>query len=273
VSVLAALVLWLAQVGPVVPLPDPTPARPPEAVVREARPNATSSGASAPRPAARRPAPAALDEMRRDPDYRYDRPVAEQPSALERLLAWIGENLLEPLLRFSGTRGGTGFWLVVAALVLLAVALRVTQTGLGGVFGRRGPALTDGADPLLGIDDIATVDLPALLATAVARREWRAAVRLRYLVALQRLDALGLAEWAPDKTNRTFVREATTRGGADVGRAFGDVTQAFETVWYGGVDVDAARWARVGARFDRLDEALAAHARTGSRRSLATAAA
>ena len=270
-SAFAALVFWLAQVGPVVPLPAPTPARPPEAVVRDARPRAAPGGASAPRPAARRPAPAALAELRRDPAYRYDRPVAEQPSVLERLMAWIGENLLGPLFRFSATDGGTGFWLVVAALVLLAVALRVTQTGLGGVFGRRSSALADGADPLLGVADIASVDLPALLAAAVARREWRAAVRLRYLVALQRLDALGLAEWAPDKTNRTFVREATARGGADVGRAFGDVTRAFETVWYGGAGVDAARWARVGDRFDGLDAALAEHARTGSRRPLVAA--
>ncbi|HEX8297643.1 MAG TPA: DUF4129 domain-containing protein [Rubricoccaceae bacterium] len=269
-SGLAALVLWLAQVGPVVPLPDPTPARPPDAVAEAPRPTPASEGTQAPSPSGPRPAPPALAEMQRDPDYRYDRPVAEQPSALERLMAWIGEHLLAPFFRFSTTRGGQGFWLVVAALVLLAVALRVTQTGLGGLFTRRGLALTDGADPLVGVDDIATVDLPALLAAAVAQREWRAAVRLRYLVALQRLDAADLVAWAPDKTNQTFVREATARGGADLGRAFSDVTRAFETVWYGGISVDAARWTRVGTRFERLDAALAALPRSGARRPLTT---
>ena len=201
--------------------------------------------------------PGALDAIRRDPVYRYDRPVAEQPTLRERLGRWLVEHVLEPFFRFSGSRGGQGFWLIVAALVMLAVALRLTQTGLSGLFGRRQTAAGDGADPLLGVTDIAAVDLPALLDAAVARGAWREAVRLRYLVALQRLDAAGLVEWSPDTTNRAFVRQATARGGADVGRAFSDVTRAFDTVWYGGLSVDAARWARVAARYDRLDAALA----------------
>ena len=196
--------------------------------------------------------------MRRDPRYRYDRPVAEGPTLGERVMTWLWEYVLAPFFRFSGSRGGQGFWLVAAALVLLAVALRVTQTGIGGLFGRRQRTITDGADPLLGVADIADVDLPTLLDAAVARGAWREAVRLRYLVALQRLDAAGIVAWSPDTTNRAFVRQASARGGAAVGRAFSDVTRAFDTVWYGGLSVDAARWARVAARYDRLDAALAA---------------
>ncbi len=248
-----ALLLALAQVGPV--LPTPSPARPPEAAQTDA-PVRREPG-RAPQPAARRPAPDALGAMRRDPDYRYDRPVAEGPTLGERVTRWFFENVLAPFFRFSGSRGGQGFWFVVAALVLLAVALRVTQTGIGGLFGRRQKTIADGADPLLGVTDIAAVDLPALLDAAVARGAWREAVRLRYLVALQRLDAAGVVAWSADTTNRAFVRQATARGGADVGRAFADVTRAFDTVWYGGLSVDAARWARVDARYDRLDAALA----------------
>ncbi len=254
-----ALLLLLAQplaAQPTIPLPDAAPALPPEATLAP-RLQPTPPAARAPRPAAERPVPDALAEMRQDPRYRYDRPVAERPSLWARFWTWVVEKVLMPLFQASGTRGGQGFWLVVAVLVLAAVAFRLTQTGLGGIFGRRSRTTGDGVDPLLGVDDIATVDLPALLDAALARREWRAAVRLRYLVALQRLDARGLVQWTRDKTNRTFVREAQSRGGADIGRAFSDVTRAFETVWYGGATVDAARWARIDARFERFDAALA----------------
>lgn len=251
-----ALVLVLAQT-PLAPSPlaPPRPALPPAAAEVPVR---TRGPLRAPLPGAVRPLPdSALAAVRADPAYRYDAPEAEQPSLLDRFWRWVARTFLAPLARGSSTRAGQGVWLTVAVLVLAAVAVRLFQTGLGGVFGRRGPAATDGADPLLGVDDIAAVDLAGLLAGALARDDWRAAVRLRFLVALQRLDARGTVAWSRDKTNQAFVREATARGGADVGRALGDVTRAFESVWYGGLAVDAARWRRVEARFERLDGLLA----------------
>ena len=205
-----------------------------------------------------RPLPdSALAAIRADPAYRYDAPEAEKPSLWALFQRWIFENIILPLLKGSSTRAGQGVWGILAVLVLLAVAAALYYAGLGGVFGRRDARAGDGADPLLGIDDIATVDLEALLAGATARQDWRAAVRLRYLVTLQRLNARGLVAWSRDKTNRAFVREAATRGGIDVGCALGDVTRAFEVVWYGGLGVDAARWARIAERFERLEAAVA----------------
>lgn len=255
-----ALILAQAPLAPPALRPDaPRPALPPastEAPVRTRQPARQSL--RAPRAGAVRPLPdSALAAVRADPAYRYDAPEAEQPSLLDRFWAWVTRTFLAPLARGSATRAGQGVWLTVAVLVLAAVAVRLFQTGLGGVFGRRGPAPIDGADPLLGVDDIAEVNLAGLLAQALARDDWRAAVRLRFLVALQRLDARGTVAWSRDKTNQAFVREATARGGADVGRALGDVTRAFESVWYGGLAVDAARWRRVEARFERLDGLLA----------------
>ncbi len=256
---LALLLLLAAPAAaqPRVPLPEAAPALPPEATLApRARPEAAA--ARAPRPAMERPVPDALAGMRQDARYRYDRPVAERPSLWERFWTWVFETLIAPLLQASGTRSGQGFWVVVAVLVLAAVAFRLTQTGIGGIFGRRSATDGDGVDPLLGVEDIATVNLPALLTAALAKREWRAAVRLRYLESLQRLDRRGLIAWSRDKTNRTFVREAQSAGGLDVGRDFSDVTRAFETVWYGGLPVDERLWARIDARFERLDAALAA---------------
>lgn len=242
------LLLALAQV---------TPGPPPiEAPPRVEAPRAVAPR-RAPRPGAVRPLPdSALAAVRADPRYRYDDPEAERPSLRERIWAWILEHLLSPVARGSVTPTGQFVWAALAGLVLAAVAVRLFTTGVGGLFGRRGPRAADPADPLLGAEAIEDVDLPSLLGAAIARREWRAAVRLRYLVALQRLDARGVVAWSRDKTNRAFVREATVRGGADVGRAFGDVTRAFETVWYGGLSVDEARFAQIEARFDRLDAAL-----------------
>ena len=251
-----ALLLLLAQVPTVAPAP---PTLPPAAIPEDRTPNRRPSVRNVPQRLAARPVPdSALAALRADPAFQYDRPVAEQPSLADRFWRWVWENVLGPFLRASSTRTGQGLWLLAAVAVMVAVGLRLFGTGVGGLFGRRDAAPGDAADPLLGVTDIGRVDLAALLADALGRRDWRAAVRLRYLVALQRLDARGLVAWGRDKTNRTLVREAAARGGADVGRAFGDVTRAFESVWYGGLAVDSARWARVDARFERLDAAVAA---------------
>ena len=256
---LAVLLVLLAQTVPGAP---PASPEPPNRTVTVPPPHAR-----APRPAAVRAVPdSALAAIRADPAFRYDRPVAEQPSLADRFWRWVGENVLGPLLRGSGSTAGQAFWLVAALLVLAAAGAYLFRHGVGGIFGRRDlPA--DAEDPLLGVADIATVDLAALLAAALARTDWRAAVRLRYLVALQRLDARGLVRWSRDKTDRAFVREATLAGGADVGRAVGDVVRAFQIVWYGGLAVDAARWARADARFARLDAAVEALPRGAARAS------
>lgn len=242
-----ALLLLLAQPA--------APSAPPDETRAETRTEARTP--SAPRSVAVRTVPdSAVVAIQTDPRYQYDAPEAEQPSLRERIWNWILKHLLAPVARGSATPVGRAVWIALALLVLGAVAVRLFTTGAGGLFGRRGPRARDAADPLLGAEAIEDVDLQSLLADAVARSDWRAAVRLRYLVALQRLDARGVVQWSPDKTNRTFVREASARGGADVGRAFGDVTRAFETVWYGGADVSAPRYARIEARFERLGAAL-----------------
>ncbi|HEX8385315.1 MAG TPA: DUF4129 domain-containing protein [Rubricoccaceae bacterium] len=257
-SALALLVAAPVALAQTPPLPVAPPASPPVTVGPD-RSGSPTGAALAPRPAGPRPAPdSALAVLQADPAFQYDRPVAEQPSLADRFWRWLAEHVLGPILQGSTTRAGQGAWLVLAVLVLVAVALRLFRAGLGGVFGRRDRAASDAADPLLGVEDIAAVDLDALLADAVAQTDWRAAVRLRYLVALQQMDGRGLIRWGRDKTNRALVREAAARGGADVGRAFADVTRAFESVWYGGLAVDAGRWARVDARFRRLDDAVAA---------------
>ena len=208
-------------------------------------------------PARPRPVPDELADLRDDPAFQYDRPEAEAPSFWDRFWAWIARTFFRPIRQGVESKPTQWALMALAVCAFLYVLLRVLRGEGSGLFGRRDLARSDASDPLLDVDDIEAVDLGSRLAEALRSADHRAAVRLRYLLALQRLAERDHIEWARDKTNRTYVVEARQSGGAELGRAFADVTRVFDHVWYGGLAVDAARYGRFAARFDRLDGLLA----------------
>ncbi len=196
-----------------------------------------------------RPAPARLGAYRADPDFQYDNPQAEGPSLGERVWVWLRRTVWDPV-RENTTADGR--WAVVVALAvgLLGWAVsRLLRAEGGGVFARQRGG-TGTAGPLLDVDDIAVVDLGTRLRHALAAGDHRQAVRVRYLVLLQALDAAGALVWRRDKTNRQYVAEVAA---ADPAHAapFARATRAFDAVWYGERPVPPALYAELAPVFDR----------------------
>ena len=80
-------------------------------------------------------------------------------------------------------------------------------------------------------------DLERFLREALERKEYRAAVRIYYLLALNRLNERGLIRWERDKTNRSYLNELSD---ADLRNRFGDLTLTYEVMWYGEAPIDEA---------------------------------
>lgn len=201
------------------------------------------------------PIPAVVDAYRADPDFQYDTPRAEGPSLMERFWRWFGRTVMAPL--FENTSADGRRWV----LVLLAVAAlgwafsRILQADGGGVFSRGGAARGE-VGGLLDAEDIAEVDLGTRLADALARDDHREAVRVRYLLLLQALDAAGAIAWRRDKTNRQYIAEVRASA-ADRARPFARATRVFDAVWYGERPVPPALYAKLAPLFDRAAPRLA----------------
>ena len=193
--------------------------------------------------------PPALDAYRADPDFQYDRPEAAGPSLWDRFWAWVRRTLWDPVANNTTV----GFWqwtlTLLAVGVLGWVVTRLLRAEGSGVFGRSAPAAA-GA-PLLDVEDIGTVDLGAALDRAVGAHDWRQAVRLRYLLALQALDAGGALVWRRDKTNREYAAEVAAAA-PDLARPFRQATHAFDAVWYGDRPVSDRLYERLAPTFDRI---------------------
>lgn len=78
-------------------------------------------------------------------------------------------------------------------------------------------------------------DLDRFLREALKRKEHRAAVRIYYLLALNRLNERGLIRWERDKTNRSYLNELSD---ANLRNRFGDLTLTYEVMWYGEAPID-----------------------------------
>lgn len=194
------------------------------------------------------PAPAVLDAYRADPAFQYDDPQAEGPSLWEQVLRWLRRTLWDPV--FENTTPDLRRYVLIALAVLAlgwAVA-RLLRVEGAGVFARRSDP-GGGAGPLLDAEAIAEVDLATRLRAALGAGDHREAVRVRYLLLLQALDASGALAWRRDKTNRQYVAEvrASRPGRA---RTFARATRVFDAVWYGERPVSPALYAELAPLFD-----------------------
>lgn len=96
--------------------------------------------------------------------------------------------------------------------------------------------------PAIRYDAIETIeekmhelDLQGLLNEALAQKNFRIALRIRFLILIKYLNDKGEIHWTKEKTNWDYVRETKTRLTAD---AFKHAVIHFEKVWYGEYPLD-----------------------------------
>lgn len=103
------------------------------------------------------------------------------------------------------------------------------------------------------IDDIEDVDFSALLKTAITSGDYRLAIRVQYLMSLQKLTSKGFISWAKEKTNRHYVREVEK---LSLSTQFKNASRVFEYIWYGNITVDRDAYEKYLSFFDQLNSQL-----------------
>ena len=210
-------------------------------------------------PVAPRPLPAdVLDELRADPDYRYDGDAQTAVSWDEQLRRWLMDRLralFEGADEAQVSRVVNWVLYGLAALIVGWALLKLIRMDGTSPLARGGPA---GAAP----DDHADAGRPAddltrLLDDAARGGRYREAVRWQYLRLLGTLGRAGLLDLQPSKTNRRYRADLA---GHAFGPDFARASRLFDRVVYGGVEVDAARYAAVAERLSAAEEKLAEYA-------------
>lgn len=98
-------------------------------------------------------------------------------------------------------------------------------------------------------EHIERVDLDQFIRNALARNNYRIAVRYMYLKVLKELSIRNLISWHFDKTNGDYYEEIEDPQLKD---NFKKVSYLYDHVWYGEFDLDAGGFANAQLDFDRF---------------------
>lgn len=173
---------------------------------------------------------AALRERQAERPYQYGQEPLPDPASAEG-----------PLSDQALTRWRWVMYAVVG-LGLISLAVLILRRTLVRESRTLTPAVPEGhEDP----EDIRQIDLEAALPQAIARRDYRLAVRLLFLDSLRHLTERGHIDWQPHKTNHAYWQElsAAWRG------EFGELLRTYEYVWYGQFELSEAQYERLARRF------------------------
>lgn len=174
----------------------------------------------------------ALDSYRSQQAFRYE---TDTPPEQMGIWQWIKYKLGEMLSKFFGTKGGSRVMdFVLYGFMIFAIVAIVLN--LAGIDLRR--FLVSDARvvsmPYVSEENIRELNIDELIAEAVARGEWRLAVRYQYLKALRLMADRELIHWRAGKTNMDYYNELR---GDHMRKAFLTATDDFENVWYGNSEV------------------------------------
>ncbi|CAM3701778.1 DUF4129 domain-containing protein [Pontibacter korlensis] len=203
----------------------------------------------------RQPDTALLEKMRADKEFQYYEEVPTGETFWERLKYRIQQWLREVLYKGQAS----GFWevllylLIAAAIVLIVIKMQ--HVDVGSLLGKKASNTETPYDVFE--ENIHELDLKALIAEAVEQHDYRKAVRLHYLQSLKHLTDMGLIQWKPGKTNRSYIAEIQDDG---VRREFEQLTGMFEYVWYGGAALGDGLFSSARAEFTQFDNLVKQHA-------------
>jgi hypothetical protein len=188
---------------------------------------------------------ARLNELRQDPAFQYGPRVDIERSLWERFWEWLARQLApEPGDEMDldnlevGKERANYTVLIVLAVVLLLLIL--TRFNLREIFYRKGAK--SNLQFTEHEEDIHTENLPNLLAEALAAKDFRRAIRLRFLALLKRLSDDSAVAWSPEKTNFDYAYELRPEAAR---KHFREAVKLYEFPWYGKYEAQRTHYDRL----------------------------
>ncbi len=180
-----------------------------------------------------------------DFSYEYTEP-AKKTTIWELFWQWLRDKLYNVATPDKTTWEKVVFYVVVGALLVIAV-LKLMQVDMSVLF-YKGKSLKSTA--FSEIEDITEANYEELRSKAISRQEYASAVRYSYLKALQMLTNKEMIDFRPSKTNTDYFAELAPQKA--VQKHFGEISLAFEYVYYGEFILNKNRFDRINDDFEKF---------------------
>ena len=166
--------------------------------------------------------------------------TSEKPKP-EKKKEYIPEKTGESWFTFNSSVAQTVL-IIVAALVLGFVLFRLFRGSVSNT--KVGKEKTYSIEELE--DALHESDLERYLLEAISKKDFRAAVRIYYLMAIKQLSERDWIRWKKDKTNNQYLYEMSARPNF---AGFREITRLFEYAWYGEMTVEETQFRVLDPKF------------------------
>lgn len=181
-----------------------------------------------------------LEELKADPDLNYKETPTVAESLWDRFLALFAD-LIDSLFRNAVTTDwGRVFTFVIGLALVIALIMTILKVNAFRIF-YKGEGESAVSYNVLD-ENIHEMDFDDLIAEAIARRDFRTAIRLLFLKSLKILSDKNLIQWEHGKTNHDYLAELKKD---DLRNGFNELNYYFEYAWYGNFSVNDEMFKRV----------------------------
>ncbi len=200
-----------------------------------------------------------LEQFRNNPDFDYTVVKSTAPDWWISFKNWIGNILLEFFEWLFGVEKAAGAFstfLKVLPYVLLAVLLFILIKFFLSV-NARAVIHAKKNQSIVALSEeehiIKNEDIQQLIASALAQKDYRLAVRYYYLYMLQLMSEKELIVWELQKTNEDYTIELKQQ---DLVAPFATSTRLYNYFWYGEFPIDETKYKKAEAKFLSLKQLL-----------------
>ena len=188
---------------------------------------------------------ARLEELRKNKDFHYTEAPTVGESLWERFWKWLLGIILEIFRGAVTTNWGRVLLYAGCLVVVVVVVMALLKVDAFKVL-FKGAGVSSGGGVFH--EDIHTMDFEALIKEAVAKKDFRNAVRLVFLHSLKLLADGQHIRWQPGKTNHDYLAELKE---AELKPGLGELSFYFDYAWYGGFFISESQFVRVQHIFNQ----------------------
>ncbi len=178
-----------------------------------------------------------IDKLRKDKAFWYvnEKPLREKPKAETRpaLTKLFGSPWFKALL-----------WCIMIAS-LIAIIIWFLRASNVKLFSQRKTAVNELHDDIEQ-ENIFAINFDENIASAIAVKDFRSAIRLMYLQLLVTMDQKNLISYKQQKTNSDYLFQLSD---TSFYKPFFNLTRTFEYSWYGQFAINEARFASISKDF------------------------
>ena len=203
-----------------------------------------------------------LDSYKADEDFNYTINETEEnfiSRAFDNFINWIANLIREIVEAIFGVGKAEGLifflfyilpYFILTLLIFLLVRFFLKVNSRTLITGKKeAPSFQFTEDEQI----IKNEDINALINDAIAKNNYRLAIRYYYLLSLKYLTEKHVITWQQEKTNEDYITEIESE---TLKNNFKNITRIYDYVWYGEFNVDQLRFENLKVPFESLNSSL-----------------